>query len=162
MIGFSKTIMQSIADHIAVDDKAYHENLVNVNTARAEVLATVPGMTHDAMNAILAYRQGGQAFQSLGDLFTLTGITQQVMQNILPHLCTKSSVYRVRIKVRTAGQQSQYAATALVELTDAGPTVLQWRESPRIPGWSAWQAPPNLPTPAPPAAIGNTAAGGGK
>jgi len=155
LIGFSKTVMQGIVDHITVDDNAYHENLININTAPAEVLATVPGMTHDALNAIINYRQGGQAFQSLGDLFTLDAITQQTMQSILPHLCTKSSAYRVRIKVRTRGQQSLYAVSALVELTDAGPTILQWREYPRVPGWSAWQTPPSLPTPAPPTASGS-------
>src|SRR5204862_349720 len=87
----------------------------SISRAPAEVLATVPGMTHDALNAIISHRQGGGAFQSLGDLFTLDGITQQTMQNILSHLCTKSSAYRVRIKVRTQGQQSLYAVTALVE-----------------------------------------------
>lgn len=153
---FDRTTMQAIADHISVDDQPYHDNLVNINTASPEVLATVPGMDHTLLQAIVDYRQGGAAFQSLGDLFGISSLTRQQFINVVGHLCTKSSVYRVRVRVAMPGQQSVYAIAGIVEMTDYGPRIRQWREVTRDPGWSSWVRAQPLPAPTPPAATGAT------
>ena len=147
--GFTQTVMQQIADKLSVDDKAYHADLVNINTASQEVLAAIPGMDHATLQAIMTYRQGGQAFQSIGEFFALQGLTRQQYQNVVAHLCTKSSFYRVRVRVRMPGQDSLYAVTALVQLTENGPQILQWKEAQRSPGWAYWVTSPTLPTPTP-------------
>ena len=145
--GFSQTVMQQIADYVSVDSNQFHPNLININTAPQEVLALVPGMDHTTLNAIMQYRQSGQAFQSLGDFFTLEGVSRQEFQNVMASLCAKSSIYRIRIKVRTPGQPNVYAATAYVEMTDNGPQLLQWRETPAVPGWAYWVPSPTLIAP---------------
>ncbi len=144
---FTRTIMQSIADKISTDDLPYHADVININTAPAEVLATVPGMDATILNAILQYRQGGQAFQTLGDLFTLQSISRTQYEAVIGHLAAKSSFYRIRVRVRSEGQQSQFAAVALIQLTDNGPLILQWREVGRVPGWALWSSSPTLPAP---------------
>ena len=149
--------MQQIADFVSVDDLQYHPNLVNINTAPAEVLATIPGMDHTTLNAILDFRQGGQSFQTLGDFFALQGVTRQEFQNVIASICTKSSIYRIRVKVMIPGQQNVYAVTAMVQLTDNGPQILQWRETPRVPGWAYWLPSPVLPQPT--VTSSNTSAG---
>ncbi len=145
--GFTRTVMQSIADKIAIDDKPYRENVVNINTAPSEVLALVPGMDHTTLNAIVQYRQGGQAFQTLGDLFTLQDMQRQNFINVIAHLTAKTSTYRIRVRVRSSSQSAPVAVSALVELTDSGPQIIQWREVSRTPGWSTWTAPVTLPAP---------------
>ncbi len=152
---FDRTAMQKIADHISVDNQPYHEGLVNINTAPAEILATVPGMDHATVQAILDYRQGGNYFQSLGDLFSIATLTRQEYVNVVGHLCTKSSVYRVRVRVAIPGQQSIYAVSGIVEMTDFGPRIRQWHEIKRDPGWASWIPAPQLPTPSPVAAGGD-------
>lgn len=148
--GFTQTVMQQYADYLTTSTQQYNENLVNINTAPAEVLAAVPGMDHATLQAILAYRQGGGAFQTLGDFFTLQGLTRQEFQNVVGSICVKSSIYRIRIKVRTAGQQSISAVEAYVQMTDNGPQVIRYREVPRVPGWAYWVPSAVLPTPNPP------------
>ncbi len=149
---FDRETMQKVADRVTVDDMPYHDNLVNINTAPAEVLATVPGMDHESLKAILSYREGGKAFQTMGDLFSITSITRQQFLNFVARLCTKSSLYRVRIQVRSQGSPSVYAAVAMIEMTDNGPRIRQWREVSRSPGWDKWTASAALPAPSPPAA----------
>ncbi len=144
---FTRTVMQRVADKLSVDDKVFHENLVNINTAPAEVLAAVPGMTHNILNAILNYRQGGTYFQDMGDFFALQDLQRTDFQAVVAYLTTKTSTYYVHIKVRSGEQQSTYAVSAMVEMSDNGAHVLQWREVPRVPGWSTWIKPPTLPTP---------------
>ena len=158
---FDRETMQQIADKVTVDDKPYHENLVNINTASAEVLATVPGMDHSTLQAIIDYRSNGKAFQSLDDLFSISSISRQQFMNTLPHLCAKSSLYRVRVRVRTEGRSSIYAATALIEMTDNGPRVRQWREVPRASGWETWVDSTTLPAPSPPTSTTSTKKSGG-
>ena len=149
---FDRETMQKVADRVTVDDVPYHDNLVNINTAPAEVLATVPGMDHESLKAILSYREGGKAFQTLGDLFSIASITRQQFLNFAARLCTKSSLYRVRIQVRSQGSPSVYAAVAMIEMTDNGPRIRQWREVSRSPGWDKWAASAALPAPSPPSA----------
>ncbi len=147
--GFTRTVMQQVADRVAVDDSATRENVININTAPGEVLAAVPGMDHATLTAILQYRQGGQAFQTLSDLFSIQDIGRETFKKILPYLTAKSSVYYVRIKVRTSGQQGMYAAIGTIELKSDGAHVLQWREVQRKPGWADWRPFQKLPAPTP-------------
>ena len=153
---FDRTTMQKIADHITVDDQPYHDGLVNINTAPPEVLATVPGMDHATLQAIVDFRQGGSVFQSLGDLFGIASLSRQQLINVVGHLCTKSSLYRVRVRVKAPGQQGIYAVYAIVEMTDYGPRIRQWHEVTRDPGWANWVAATVLPSPSPPPSNGNT------
>lgn len=151
-------LMQQIADRITINNNTYRENVVDVNTAPPEVLAMVPGMSRDLLNAILQYRQGGQAFQGLGDLFSLQ-VSNQELQSAIGSLSTKCSDYIIHILVRRAGSPHVYAVEALVELTPNGPQVLQWHEVQRAPGWYQWNAPPTLPMPSPTSSISSGTTG---
>lgn len=154
--GMNATTLQQIADKITIDSGTTRNGVVNVNTAPAEVLATVPGMTHAVVSAIMNYRANGQAFQTIGDLFMLPDITPQQWEQVIEHLTTKSSFYTLHIRVRTPGQQGLYAVSALVQLSQTGPKLLQWREVPRSPGWSTWITPPILPAPVVPTTSGTS------
>ena len=147
--GVTRTILQQIADKVTTSDNTVRENIVNINTAPAEVLATAPGMTRTMLDAIISYRQGGQAFQTLGDLFSIQSLQRTDYEAAIGSLATKSSIYTVRIKVKMPHQAGIYAATALVELTENGPRIRQWREVPRSPGWTQWIPTPALPQPNP-------------
>ncbi len=147
LTGFTRATMQRIADKVTTSDDPTLNGLVNVNTAPPEVLATVPGMTRSLVQTLMEYRQSGKVFQTIGDLFALNDIGRQQYQQMLPYLTASSSTYIVRIKVRVEGQLSVYAVSALVEMTEKGPVVLQWREVPRMPGWAYWMPAPRLPMP---------------
>jgi type II secretory pathway component PulK len=145
--GLTRANLQSLLDKIAIDDEPVRRNVVNVNTAPSEVLATLPGMTRRLLDAIVNRRQSGRYFQTLGDLLLLEEVDAQALRSLLPVLTTKTSTYIVRVKVRFVGQLSMSAFMAVVEMTEKGPRILQWREVPRLPGWSAWIAPPQMPQP---------------
>ncbi len=172
----SLNMLQQFADSLTFNSGQYNNGLININTAPAEVLATVPGMDATLYNAIIQARQSGTAFNSLNDFFQLKAVTNRELAAIVNSICTKSNVYLVRVRVRVPGSDSMYAAEALVDLavdpsstsaTGAGasstsptaqtslaattaaantqtpsPTILQWREVGRYPGWSNWLPPP--------------------
>lgn len=154
--GFTRQIMQQIGDKITVRDGEFRNGLININTAPAAVLATIPNVEEETVAAVLRARQGGTTFTGLHDLFRLTSLNRQQLQTLVDNVCTKSSVYLIRVRVRMSGSTKVYAAQALVELAPppqegaqpggvAQPPqqtarILQWREVGRTPGWSSWSA----------------------
>jgi DNA uptake protein ComE-like DNA-binding protein len=159
---FTRQVMQQIGDRVTVTDSQYRNGVININTAPAEVLATIPGVDETIYNAVISARNAGTVFTGMNDLFQLTDLNRQQLQALVDHVCTKSSVYLVRVRVRMPGMSRQYVAQALVELgapdtqaqsetdgtaqtatTEPQPTILQFREVQRTPGWSSWVALPN-------------------
>jgi len=147
--GFTRDVMKQIGDKISVTDDEYRNGVININTAPAEVLATIPNVDETIYNAIIEAREGGTVFAGLNDLFQLTALNRQQLQVLVDNVCTKSSVYLVRLKVRVAGSQEIRAYQALVEVqpqaqaeggttTAAQASIYQFREVGRNPGWSSW------------------------
>lgn len=116
--GFTRTIMQQIGDKVTVTNNRYRTGVVNINTAPAEVLATIPGVDQQTYTAVIEARENGTVFTGLNDLFQLTNLNRTQLITLVDHVCTKSSVYLVRVKVRRSGSSRVYVAQALVELAD--------------------------------------------
>lgn len=141
--------MQQIGDKITVTDDEYRAGVININTAPAEVLAAIPNVDQTIYNAVIEARQGGTVFTGLNDLFQLTALNRQQLQALVDNVCTKSSVYLVRIKVRERGAREVRAFQALIEVQPptqaedgtevaAQPKVYQFREVGSDPGWRSW------------------------
>lgn len=168
-----RTVLQLVADKLTVSDDNFLNGRININTASAEVLTTVPGMDQTLLTAVQTQQQNG-GFTSLNDLFQGTIFTPVQLRALFGRVCVRSSVYLVRVRVRMPGSPRVYAVQSLVELpaptaaqtsttagtpgstgTTAGAaaagqmatqlqaTVLQWREVARTPGWSTWSPAPN-------------------
>ena len=153
--GFTRQIMQQIGDKITVTDDEYRAGVININTAPAEALAAIPNVDQTIYNAVIQAREGGTTFTGLNDLFQLTALNRQQLQALVDNVCTKSSVYLVRVKVRAVGATEVRAYQALVEVqpeptaeqttdgaaaeTAATPArMYQFREVGRDPGWRSW------------------------
>ena len=159
--GFNVSVMQQIGDKITVGSAQYRTGVYNINTAPAEVLATVPGIDEATCDAVIEARQSGTVFSGMNDIFAMDSIGRRQLTTLANSVCTKSSVYLVRVRVRIPGSRQTYAAEALIELTPADTsssdstvgtgstttstttpqaTILQWRQVPRSFGWETWSS----------------------
>lgn len=175
--GVNRTLMNQIGDKITISSKASNPGLVNINNASEAVLRTIPNIDDIAIKAIMDARTAGTAFTGLNDVFAVTALDRQHLQRLIPYICTKSSIYLVRVRVRMPGIDRVYAAQALVEITASSetttsgspttsltgntvqpaPVILQFREVQRNPGWSTWVSPTQQSTtPAAPSTVGIT------
>lgn len=58
------------------DDKAAADDKININTAQAEELCTLPGIGAAKADAIIAYRSEHGSFKQIEDIMKVTGIKQ--------------------------------------------------------------------------------------
>ena len=74
-------------------------------------------MDQTLLTLIQSKQQSG-GFTSLNDMFQNSVFTRPQLQVLFGRVCTKSSVYLVRVRVRMQGSTRIYAAQALVELSE--------------------------------------------
>ncbi|MBI2300893.1 MAG: general secretion pathway protein GspK, partial [Armatimonadetes bacterium] len=87
--------LQEVYDKLTVSTDKYQLGLVNVNTASAEVLASLPGMDEDIAQAIVNGRRD-QPFETVGDLLGLSDMTDQTFEEVAPLLTTRALAYRLQ------------------------------------------------------------------
>lgn len=71
------------------------EGAINLNTAPAEVLMTLPQMTEEAAQAIVAYREGNPLV-TRGDLLRIDEVSQAIFNAIVERVTVMSDTYLVR------------------------------------------------------------------
>ena len=76
------------AEKLEASVKAAEEGLVNINTASAEELCTLPGIGASRAADIVRYREQNGAFQAKEDIMKVSGIKQ----NAYDRLCDKITV----------------------------------------------------------------------
>lgn len=78
----------SEAEELEAAGKAAEEGIVNINTASAEELCTLPGIGASRAADIVRYREKNGAFQTIEDIMKVSGIKQ----NAYDKLCDKITV----------------------------------------------------------------------
>ena len=78
----------SEAEELEAAGKAAEEGLVNINTASAEELCTLPGIGASRAADIVRYREKNGAFQTKEDIMKVSGIKQ----NAYDKLCDRITV----------------------------------------------------------------------
>ena len=61
---------------------------VNINTADAALLQTLPGIGEELANRIILYRQTHGSFAAIGDLAQVNGIGTEILRDILDLITT--------------------------------------------------------------------------
>lgn len=104
------------------------EGLVNINTARAEVFAALPGMDEAIAQEIIIYRQSNGPFEDVGKILNVAGVTDDAFARSADYMTVRSRVFKITATGRL--EQSQLACT-IVCIVDASGDEVQtkyWRE----------------------------------
>jgi competence ComEA-like helix-hairpin-helix protein len=70
--------------------------VINLNTAPAEVLASLLPENPAAAEDIVAYREQHGEFQSVGELLNIPSLTQSELRQLVSRVTVKSAVFRIR------------------------------------------------------------------
>ena len=85
---------RQIADSTTASTVTEASGLININTAPASVLQTLPGVTSDIADAIVSHQSVG--FKGLGELLDVPGIDAQTLANFVDRVCISSKAFTVR------------------------------------------------------------------
>jgi DNA uptake protein ComE-like DNA-binding protein len=128
------SVVRRLVDHVTVDTGAELMGKLNVNTASAQALETLPGVTSDVADQIVQRRESDGDYQSAGDLLDLG---QQTFRALVDRVTTKSSTFLVRARGELQNGTVR-AVEAWVQRDGQKPRVVRWRVVPRTPGWGDW------------------------
>ena len=111
--------------------------LVNINTAPAAILRTIPGLDETVIDAILEYRAGNdgslgteddQAFAAIHEVTTKLDVDPEDVQGIDQYCTVISDIFTIEaVATRRQGRVVAYCS-ATVGSGALFPTILQWRE----------------------------------
>ncbi|KPK82646.1 MAG: hypothetical protein AMJ81_09660 [Phycisphaerae bacterium SM23_33] len=116
-------------DEITVSDEKRLPGRINVNTAGREVLLTLPEMTKDTAEAIMARRAAAAGpFRGVGELFTSNTVSESQFRALAERVTVRSNVFEIRSSARTDWGIRQ----SIVAIVDRGAqpmAILYWYQS---------------------------------
>lgn len=119
-------LFKEIADNVTLEDQTVLTGPVNLNTADAEVLLCLPGMTRALAQAVVAHRRANGFFQSPAHLLDVPGFNRSIVQQIAPRVTVRSDTYRIRAE-GSVGRTRQ-AIEAVVRVRARTVSTLAYRE----------------------------------
>jgi DNA uptake protein ComE-like DNA-binding protein len=134
MPGINNQNVRAVLDNLAATAGATVTGRINVNTANAAVLMTLPGMTEDIASGIV--QRAATGFQGLGDLMDVTGISIANLRPIVDQLTTTTRAWSVRV-LATAGARS-IAMEFDVRVGASGLLIANSRAIPRLLAMRVW------------------------
>jgi competence ComEA-like helix-hairpin-helix protein len=91
----SEDLFLEVADSITTQNNRELAGLVNINTASAQVLACLPGMTPELAQAVVTYRNSDGFFQNTGWLLRVPGMTRDIFKQLVNRVTARSETFRI-------------------------------------------------------------------
>ena len=101
---------------------------VNINTAGADVLACLPGVTPELAQAIISYRKSSGFFPNIAWLLKVDGMTHDIFQQMVGRVCARSETFRILSEGKVGSTGARKRLQAVVQLGAGEIVTLSWRE----------------------------------
>lgn len=82
-----KIIIYTIDEWQSIESDSSKPRLVNINTADADMLMTLPGIGKTRADAIISYRNKHGLFNSIEDIMNVSGIKTAAFEKIKDYIC---------------------------------------------------------------------------
>lgn len=117
---FTLDEVKQIVDQATITNDTILRGVVNVNTARAEILALLPGMDSNKAQAIVSRRSSsqtaqGEAFDSIGDLLDVAGVDENTFKQVANYVTYRTQVFRVNASGIAPDGQTLARVTAVLD-----------------------------------------------
>ncbi len=130
--GTGQVTTQWLADHwdeMTTSDEERLPGVINVNSASKDVLMTLPEMTSQTADAVVARQSSSEGpFRSVGELLSGKTLTEQQFKAMADKLTVRSRVFEIRCCGSSTGGVKQ----TIVAVVDRGAkpmSILYWRQS---------------------------------
>jgi competence ComEA-like helix-hairpin-helix protein len=120
--------LMDIADDVCVKSDTEEPGLININTAPAEVLQCLPGLTKELAEAIVSYRQSAGFFPNIAWLLKVDGMTKDIFKQVSPRVSVRSDTFRILSEGRVRSTGARKRMEVVVRQTAIGFDTLAYRE----------------------------------
>lgn len=124
----NETLLMEIADDITTSESADQPGAVNINSAPAEVLACLPGMTRELAQAVVAHRKSAGFFANIAGLFKVPDMTPQIFKQLAPRVTARSETFRILSEGRVTSSGARQRLQLTVRLRNYYIDTLSYRE----------------------------------
>ena len=116
-----------IADDLTAGSDQGPPGAININTANAEVLACLPGVSQELAQAIVSYRRSS-FFPNIAWLFKVDGINQQLFKQIASKVTARSETFRILSEGKVNSSGARKRIQVIVRLGASSIETLSYRE----------------------------------
>jgi len=106
----------------------FTDGKLNLNTASAEILLSIPGITEEAVKSIIGMRSN-QPFENEDDLEDITLLSKQAKQFILRWGTVRSSLFRIVVSARADQAKNYKQIIAIADRSYQPIKIIYWREN---------------------------------
>jgi competence ComEA-like helix-hairpin-helix protein len=117
-----------IADSISAETVSEQRGLVNINTAGAQVLAWLPGITPELAQEIVSYRNSNGFFPNIAWLLKVSGMSRDLFKQLANRITARSETFHIVSEgaIRSTGVRQRLETVVHVSSRDV--VTLSWRE----------------------------------
>ncbi len=123
-----ENLLMEIADDLTADQTREQAGLVNINTARATVLACLPGIGPDLAQAIVSHRLSNGVFPNVAWLLKVPGMSHEILRQVAPKLTARSETFRIIGEGKINSSGTRQRIQAIVHLGSGKIDTLEYRE----------------------------------
>lgn len=124
----SEDLFLEIADDVCVDSTKQQAGPVNINTASAQVMTCLPGMTPELAQAVVSYRRSIAYFPNVAWLLKTPGMTRQIFKQVVGRVTARSETFRIISEGKVTSSGARQRIMAIVQVSKDEVQTLGWRE----------------------------------
>jgi competence ComEA-like helix-hairpin-helix protein len=91
----NQELFLQIVDSLSAETVSEQPGLINMNTASAQVLSWLPGITPELAQAIVSFRSSDGFFSNIGSLLKVPGISREIFKQVAPRISARSETFRI-------------------------------------------------------------------
>src|SRR5437763_16621243 len=103
-------------DLMACNARSDQPGAININTASADVLACLPGVSRELAQAIVAYRRSAGFFPNIAWLLKVDGMSRQIFKQLAPKVSARSETFRILSEGRVNSTGARKRIEVIVRL----------------------------------------------
>ena len=124
----SEDLLIQIADDLTLDGGTDLTGLININTARAEVLDCLPAIDPTLAQGIVSHRKSSGFFANVAGLLKVEGMTHDKFKQVVPLITARSETYRIVSEGKVDSTGARQRIEEIVHIGRRDLETLSYRE----------------------------------
>jgi competence ComEA-like helix-hairpin-helix protein len=125
----SEDLFKDICDDVTVQDESTLKGAININTASAEVLSCLNGLTEELARNIVNHRETAGYFPSIAGVLKVQGMTRDIFKQIAPRITVRSETFRIVSEGRVTSTGARERMEVIVRLSGKYIDTIGYREN---------------------------------